>query len=370
MKIAIPIVFFSKPGGARVLSMLASEWVAAGHTVTFLCTAHSDVPYYPTSAEIVWLDDDGFAVASNRNDGLCELGGKKFVLNNLFALLKGINRYASDYDVVLANLNLTAWSVFFSRTKAKKFYYVQAYEPEYYESRTDKRAVVLNYLARFTYWLPLHRIVNAPLYLSYKWLKAEYYVPPGIDFDAFYQKQPTNTGPSGRPVILGCIGRKEIEKGTRYVFEAFEILLRKGHNVELHVAFGNLPAEQTAHPKCKIIIPKNDKELGEYYRSLDIMIAPGLVQLGAPHYPVMEAMACGVPVVTTGYLPATNDNAWIVPVKDAPAIASAVIDILADTERAKTKIAHGTEAIADYTWPAVSKKMAGIFEATKAENGK
>lgn len=370
MKIAIPILFFSKPGGYRVLSMLASEWAAMGHDVTFLCTAHSDLPYYPTSADILWLDDNGYSVESNINDGLCQIGGKKLVLNNLFVLLKGINRYAHDYDVVLANQNLTAWPVIMSRTKAKKFYYVQAYEPEYYESRNDKRAIVLKYLSRFTYVLPFYRIVNSPIYLNYKWLRADYHVPPGIDFSNFYQKQAITMALSGRPIILGCIGRKEIEKGTRYVFEAFEELLRQGLNVELHVAFGNLTTEQAAHPKCKIIIPQNDKELGEYYRSLDIMIAPGLVQLGAPHYPVMEAMACGVPVITTGYLPATNENAWIVPVRDSLAIASAVIDILTHSEKTNVKIACGAEAVSAYTWHNVSRQMSDIFEAAKAEFNK
>jgi len=43
------------------------------------------------------------------------------------------------------------------------------------------------------------------------------------------------------------------------------------------------------NPACVVVVPGNDTELADYYRSVDILIAPGTVQHGAPHYPVMEA---------------------------------------------------------------------------------
>lgn len=365
MKIAIPILFFSKPGGYRVLSNLASKWVEMGHTVTFLCTAHSDAPYFPTTADVLWLDDNGYKSDSNINDGICDKGGMKFVARNLLVLLRGISRYAKDYDIILANQNLTAWPVMLSWTSAKKVYYIQAYEPEYYELREDKRSILLKYISRFSYLLPLFRIVNSPIYYKYKWLRCNRHVPPGVDFSVFYRKVITEFDRPNEPIILGCIGRKEIEKGTLYVFKAFEYLLQVGVNVELHVAFGNLPSEQSSHPKCKIIVPQNDKELGEYYRSLDIMIAPGLVQLGAPHYPVLESMACGVPVITTGYLPATNENAWIVPVKDHKAIALAVINILDNKEVVKSKTNKAYNSILRFGWAVVSEEMIDNFKSIK-----
>lgn len=63
------------------------------------------------------------------------------------------------------------------------------------------------------------------------------------------------------------------------------------------------------------------------FRSMDIMLAPGSVQLGACCYPVVEAMACGTPVVTTGYLLADNDNYGIVPVADSREIAVAALAV-------------------------------------------
>lgn len=56
------------------------------------------------------------------------------------------------------------------------------------------------------------------------------------------------------------------------------------------------------------VFPKNDEELAFFYRSLDILIAAGHIQLGACHYPVLEGLASGVAVIHSGYLPGTSAN--------------------------------------------------------------
>jgi glycosyltransferase involved in cell wall biosynthesis len=359
MKIAIPVLGFGRSGGYRVLSELASAWVKKGHEVTFVCGCPSDIPYFPTMAQILWLDERGEVMAncSPRKD----VGGVKYVASGLHSLLKGLNRYGRDYDIVLANQSLTAWPVFISSLKAKKFYYIQAYEPEYYAHKPGIKSRILEMMSLVTYFFPLFRIVNSPIYFRHKALRAENYVPPGVDF-ALFSPREKSLGVSGRPVVLGCIGRKEIEKGTRYVFDAFETLLRRGFDVELHVAYGNLTDEQTRHPRCKVVVPGNDRELGEFYRSLDIMIAPGLVQLGAPHYPVMEAMACGIPVVTTGYLPASESNSWIVPVGSSEAIAAALVDIIEHPLDSELRVQQALEDISPFEWDRVAQKMLDMFK--------
>jgi len=362
MKIIIPVLGFGRSGGYRVLSELASAWVRKGHEVTFISGCRSDMPYFPTSADIIWLDEGGkMQMNSSGQQDISAMGGVKYVAKGMYSLMKGLNRYGLDCDIVLANQSMTAWPVCFSSVKAGKYYYVQAYEPEYYANMPGIKSVILAMMSLATYVFPLSRIVNAPIYLRHKWLKAEHYVPPGVDFTLFSPKQ-TPMEFSGRPVVLGCIGRKEIEKGTRYVFEAFETLLQRGIDVELHVAYGNLTDEQSGHPGCKVVVPANDRELGEFYRSLDIMIAPGLVQLGAPHYPVMEAMACGLPVVTTGYLPASAANSWIVPTGNSDAIAAAVQNIIANPLESGLRVQRALEDIRPFEWDSVAQKMLDFFK--------
>jgi glycosyltransferase involved in cell wall biosynthesis len=360
MVIVIPITVFGRTGGHRVLSNFANEWGRLGHTVRFLCYRESDVPYYPTTAEIIWLDKEGKRVSTNERSILSHrrriLHAQQF--DQLRSLAGGLRRYAKNADIVMANQSLTAWPVFLARINARKYYYVQAYEPEYYSLMPGGlRTLVLQILSRCSYLLPLKQIVNAPIYLGYKAISAHTSVPPGIDFKLFYPKQ-THDKRHTR-LIIGCIGRPEVFKGTKYVYDAYHILSQRGINVELRVAFGNAADEPNSD--INIVVPKNDQELGGYYRSLDILVAPGTVQLGAPHYPVMEAMACGVTVVTTGYMPANNHNSWIVPVHDARAIADAIAEIQANPEEQLSRVAQASKDIQPFTWNAAAVSMLHEF---------
>ncbi|MCV5715064.1 hypothetical protein OFN39_38260, partial [Escherichia coli] len=53
MRIAIPVVGFSRAGGERVLSRVASELIDRGHDVFFVAPDNLSAPYYPTNASIV-----------------------------------------------------------------------------------------------------------------------------------------------------------------------------------------------------------------------------------------------------------------------------------------------------------------------------
>ena len=370
MKIMIPLSGFGKAGGYRVLSNLASEWVEMGHEVTMLVHYSSPPIYFPTKATIIWIDNLG-----KKTDHKPEHETKGFKLAPiLLALMWGIEKYGNDVDIILANQSImTPFPVWMNRVNAKKFYYVQAYEPECFISIEEPRLFIdkkfftnllLWLLSSFSYVLNLNKIVNSPIYLKYKLLRANYYVPPGIDFSVFYPKNQTlNSDWENRVVTLGCIGRQEKWKGTTDVLDAFDMLKQQNYNVRLLVAYGNLPKDRTLAADCHIVVPKNDQELGEFYRSLDIMIAPGTIQLGAAHYPVMEAMACGIPVITTGYLPASEDknNAWIVPINNPKSIANAVQKIIANDEIRYERILNANKDIQEFSWEAVSEKMLSIF---------
>jgi len=281
----------------------------------------------------------------------------------LRTIWNGLNRFSRNSDIILANHSLTSWPVSLCNSHALKFYYVQAFEPEYYSVRPGINNRVLQMLATGSYLLPLQQIANASVYLNHKVIRAKQYVPPGIDFMLMHPK--AMIGTLTQPVILGCIGRHEPQKGTRFVLEAFRRLQVQGASVELHVAYGNLPPGAEHISNLKVVIPKNDTELASYYRSLDIMIAPGTVQLGAPHYPVMEAMACGIPVITTGYLPADPTNAWIVPIEESQPIVEAVFDILQNPNLCLKKTLKAQNDIKPFGWPTVAKRMITVFEDSR-----
>ncbi|MHB8950591.1 MAG: glycosyltransferase family 4 protein [Rhodoferax sp.] len=360
MKILIPIIGFGRAGGNRVLAELANYWINEGGEVDFLVNEASSIPYFPTNAGIKWVTNSGKIISETERKKRSPRTFSGWI--NLIGLFKALSGIGRGYDIILANHSLTVWPVAFAKCgMAKKIHYIQAYEPEYYALEKGFKSIILEWLSNKSYEFDIKQICNAPNYIGYKNIRAKEWVPPGINFNIFFPKLENKNFASTQEIVLGCIGRREPAKGIKYVLEAFKSLYEQDQRFRLHVAFGNLP-DDWSHPGLKIIYPENDNELGEFYRSLDIMLAPGTVQLGAPHYPVMEAMACGVPVVNTGYLPANENNSWIVEVGSSNSIVSAVIDVISGKDY-RYKVVKATKDIAGFGWEPVAKKMTLIMLA-------
>ena len=356
MKILIPILGFGRSGGNRVLSELANAWISQGHSVDFLCPDSSDEPYFPTSAGVMLVDGTGSVVRAPGNKA------KPSGWYHLRSLFLGLKAIGLQYDVIFANHSLTAWPVALAPCgTARKIYYVQAYEPEYYSSSKTLKGGLMALLSAATYHLPLKRVVNSPIYFCYKNLRAFDFVPPGVDLEIFRPTGFVKDLKTTDSIVIGCIGRKEPEKGTIYALRAFEKIHQNDKRFVLRVAYGNLP-KNWKHDSCEVIVPRNDNELAEYYRSLDILIAPGTSQHGAPHYPVLEAGASGAAVVTTGYMGATEETAWIVKNKDVDSIVSAVKEIAVHGPLRKKRRDQFLEEIANFSWDRVSRRMLAIFE--------
>ena len=349
---------FGRTGGYRVLSRLGTEWSRLGHRVQFLAHYASDPPYHPTEAEVAWFDDRGSPVSHPPPPSYRP--PKRRTPTVMRGLLRSLRRHR-DADLVLANQAHTAWPVALAPSNGLKCYYIQAYEPEFFTGPGPVEAAH-RLIARLSYRLPLRQIANAPLYIGYKEIRAKEWVPPGVDLDVFRPEpsQPASDTSSLRPFTVGCIGRQEGWKGTAHVVEAVRHLQQSGRDVRLRVAY-TLPDGADAPPGTEVVVPRDDRALADFYRSLDVQVAPGTLQLGAVHYPVLEAMACGVPVVTTGYLPAASDNSWIIGQPLPEAIAVAVKEIEANPEEVGRRLANGLDAARPYQWTRVSERLLSLM---------
>lgn len=355
MKIVIPVTGFGKSGGYRVLSELANNWIKLGHEVIFISHVKSIPVYFPTIAKILWIDNSGNECnfQEKSEDYLLKKGILQFFLT-LNSLRVALNNFCDGYDIVLANHSFSSYPVYLSKFKGKKWYYIQAYEPEYYAMSKGVKNKIFRYLSYLSYYFPLEKIVNSHIYCDYKNIKTDKIVYPGLDLKTFYSKK--DIGKLNKPLRLGIIGRKEIFKGTKYAYEAFE-KLRKNLDTELWVAFGDSEIKD----KCiKNYQPKSDSDLSDFYRNIDILIASGTVQLGAVHYPVIEAMSCGTPVITTAYYPANNTNAWVVPIHNSSSIVESVLDII-ENENVSDKIFKSLSDVNQFEWESIALKMIRRF---------
>lgn len=347
MKILIPILHFSKSGGMRVLTEIANYLIKRNYQVYFVTHVSSDKPYFPTNAKVIYVNSKGI----NNKDEKTNL---RLGLLRTVSLYNFLKKYGETFDFVIANSWKTAYAVAFAGGKNKKIYYIQAYEVEFSKNIQKK------FLSKLTYALPLKQIVNSHIYVNYKNIKGKDIVYPGLDLKKYYRKKYI---PFTNEIVIGAINRTEIWKGTNDVIEAYNILKKvsRKYNFKLKLAYSNELNEKI--DGLEYIIPKNDSELADYYRSVDIMVAPGHIQLGAVHYPVIESMACGTPIITTGYYPADDKrNAWIVSVKSPEKIAECIMYMIENQELVHQKVEQAIQDVQQFDWNTIVEKFIKIIE--------
>jgi glycosyltransferase involved in cell wall biosynthesis len=156
----------------------------------------------------------------------------------------------------------------------------------------------------------------------------------GVDTTVF---RPEGVRPSlaGRAARVGSLGRLVHQKGFDVLVDAVP-LVRRERDVEVVVAGegelrGALEQQASGLPVTFPGAISGSTAVAEFLRGLDLFVLPSRYE-GLPNV-VLEAMACGVPVVATavpGMVEATGDAARLVPPEDPAALAAAIVATLAD----------------------------------------
>ena len=343
---------FGRAGGYRVLSNFASEWKSLGHDVVFLCPKDYHDLYYPTTAQVEYLP-----TIYSKLPGFLRIK----VLRDLFglvSLLLALLARAGRDDVIVANRDLTAFPTRLAALlkRSRGLYYIQAYEPEFYEFPNPLLRAIARAVSASTYSLNMLRIVNSPIYRKFYRLRSKHVAPPGIDLTIFHPKVTEGPATDGR-LTLGCIGRVEIWKGTRDVVEAVQSLREQGLDVRLRMAF-HRPEEFAHLDWIELVQPHGDPNLAEFYRSCDFFIAAGKIQYGAFHYPAAESLAVGTTLVGSPYFPATSENAYLFQECNSEAIAAALLGAIRDDEASRrARVEAGLRDVAGLSWERAASRF-------------
>ncbi|NLK98723.1 MAG: glycosyltransferase [Epulopiscium sp.] len=198
----------------------------------------------------------------------------------------------------------------FEKQQCKKCNYINIY-PAMKKDRA-------NTLFKFKHWIYKHS--DFDIVVPSKWLEKQvrcsmlknkriHYIPNGIDINVFkkYDKQVTRQRlglPKDKIILLFSAdgGNKNPWKGPKYLLEAIKNI--NSSNWREKVLFLNIGGNSTRQDNyiSKRYI-KSENLMAQYYSSADLYIFPTLAD-NAP-LTVLEAMACGLPVVTfnTGGVP-------------------------------------------------------------------
>ena len=160
--------------------------------------------------------------------------------------------------------------------------------------------------------------------------------------------------------FLLFVSTLEPRKNVRGVLEAFELAAVWGYSGDLVLVGGwgwHTEAIRTAlagSPMADRIVHLDYVErerLPGIYRHADALLFPSWLEgFGLP---ILEAMACGTPVITSGRssMPEVAGPAAVYVDPDSPhGIASAVVSLLSDPEHRARLVARGRERAARFTW--------------------
>ena len=192
----------------------------------------------------------------------------------------------------------------------------------------------------------------------------------GVDTTLFTCRTPEKN--SEKKQIL-WVGRFVTGKGVGYLIEALSLVQKKIPDSHL-VLVGVGPEKPAIEDKIRklhlqssvtIIDYLDNNKLPQIYKKSDIFVLPSLME-GVPRT-ILEAMSCGVPVVTTNlpHLVGIIEGAGlVVPPKEPALLSNAILTILEDASRGKDMGQRGRNKIErEYSWDDTVGKVLELFES-------
>ncbi|HEY9888077.1 MAG TPA: glycosyltransferase, partial [Candidatus Obscuribacterales bacterium] len=190
----------------------------------------------------------------------------------------------------------------------------------------------------------------------------------GVEPDLF-----TPVAHSGQGTRLLYVGRLAAMKGLPVLFEALSTLGDRYPEVKLTVvgdgseraAIEASAVQLGLGDRVEFVGYKSQAEVRDYLQATDIFVLPSFAE-GVPVV-LMEAMAAGVPVLTTQIagvpeLVTHQETGWLVPPGDAKALAAALETLIADAAlRNRLSQAGQAKVAADFNIGLEAQKLADIF---------
>jgi glycosyltransferase involved in cell wall biosynthesis len=180
--------------------------------------------------------------------------------------------------------------------------------------------------------------------------------PDGVDLGIF---SPVQASPSRNDLIVGWVGNSrwssslyEDHKGLHTILiPAIEQLKAQGIPVQLRLA-----------DRADGLRPQAD--MPDFYRGLDVYVCASLHE-GTPN-PVLEAMGCGIPVISTdvGIVPEVfgpKQHSFILPERSPGALAASLRRLHADRTLLTTLRQENLESIQSWDWSLRARPFSSFF---------
>jgi glycosyltransferase involved in cell wall biosynthesis len=315
MKIVIPVISLHRGGGCRVVTQLANGLAHYGHEVEIVMLRREPV-YWPTTASI----------------------------KRVRAITPEVIPKA---DVIIPNFFVTVMPAYESK-QGKILRLSNGYEPLWTKGMQKR-------LAEKTYRIPVPVLSitdSLRRFIRTRIGRDSMVARPGIDHSVF---RPQPKAPSRKKRIF-YIYRAESHgyqmKGGRDFLAAMKIVMRAMPHVELHMVSTEKTPIETDLPYI-LRRAKSDQKMAHLYASSDLFVVSSWYE--SMSLPVLEAMACGTPVVTTACggiddFAVNEKNCLITPTRNPQRLAGAIMRILQDDDLRRRLSEEGRKTAVEWTW--------------------
>ncbi|MEN6520992.1 MAG: glycosyltransferase family 1 protein [Armatimonadota bacterium] len=130
------------------------------------------------------------------------------------------------------------------------------------------------------------------------------------------------------------------------------------------MAFDTACRHQSHLPRMVMLAPVSRQDLTAIYTLADVLVFPSFYEgFGLP---VIEAMACGTPVVTSNIssMPeVAGDAAVLVDPNDPEAISRGLMEVLNDKKLREKMIRRGRERAAEFSWKRTAKETIAVYKS-------
>ncbi len=224
------------------------------------------------------------------------------------------------------------------------------------------------------------RYLEHSLYLKSYYKKIEV-IPPGVDLERFKPLGNLDKVNSNRKekviLFLGLLDEFHRYKGLEYLIQAMQIISKRLKEVKLFIGGeGKLKSYYkdlvlslglSAFVEFKGFLAQ--EELIYYYNRCDVFVLPSVskVQEGFGIV-LLEAMACGKPVVTTTVVGTAQrikeaGAGIVVEPRDTLALANAILNILSEDTLAQEMAERALRLVReDYAWAVIAKKVGELYK--------
>jgi len=178
-----------------------------------------------------------------------------------------------------------------------------------------------------------------------------------------------------KPYFL-AVGAVKERKNTLRIVQAFASALQE-HNLPHHLVIVGKTGNSYSKKVMDYIKEKrienrvlffghaNDEQLSYLYRNAEALVFPSTIESFG--FPVLEAMSCGLPVITSKYggvAEVAGDAALLVNPESVSEIAQAFLEITENPARRSGLIARGYKQARKFSWQKTARQFLALMEST------